>query len=101
MASYTFVEPILATVRVPVATNPDGNIAISGDEITGNKSIVFSYTKRDATAQEILYGTSADSENATTTGIVSTFIEYILGGIIDPVGIKRTISQTTTYDEGE
>lgn len=97
MDSYSFVEPEVASVRIPVGINADGEIAVSGDDVAGTKNVAFTYTKRDATANEILYGTS-DTSTISTTGIVSTFLEYILGTTVTKGGMKRTIIQLTGAD---
>lgn len=98
MAQFNFADPTVASVRVPVGLNPDGDIAVSGEDIAGTKSLQFTYTKTNATADEILYGTS-DTSNITTTGIVSTFINFLLDATADPLGMKRTIVQNTVYGE--
>lgn len=90
-----FVNPDIASLRVPVYTNEDGEIATSGDTITGSKSITFSYTKYDATANELINGATSGS---STTGIVTTFINFLLGATTDQLGIKRTIVQTTAEE---
>lgn len=90
-----FVNPDIASLRVPVYTNADGEIAISGDTITGTKNITFSYTKYNATANELIHGAASGS---STTGIVTTFINFLLKATTDELGIKRTIVQTTAED---
>lgn len=95
--AYTFSEPAIASIRIPIGLNADGEIAVQGDDVAGSKNLQFTYTKRDATAQEILFGDDVSSEgSATTTGIVSTFLTFMLGAYTDPLGMKRTIVQPVT-----
>lgn len=89
-----FVNPEIASLRVPIYLNDNGEIAIEGDTIAGAKNITFTYTKYDATAQELYQG-SNDTYSDSTTGIITTFVNYLLGGSTDRLSIKRTIVQTT------
>ena len=92
--AYTFSEPAIASIRVPVGLNENGEIAVDGDDVAANKNLQFTYTKRDATANEILFGSDVGSEeSATTTGIISTFLTFMLSAYVDPLGMKRTIVQ--------
>lgn len=96
-----FVDPDIASLRVPIYLNADGEIAIDGDTIAGSKNFTFTYTKYNATAQELYHGTTeAIAVSNSTTGIISTFIEYLLGSTTDSLGIKRTIVQTTRETSG-
>lgn len=94
MAVYEFLNPIAATVRFTINTNADGDIATENDTITGTKTMNFTYTKLDATAQEIIYGTTMNVYQDTKSGIGTTFIEYLLGGSIVENATRRTIVQT-------
>lgn len=89
-----FQNPTTANLRVPVSTNDDGDIAIEGDDIAGNKNFNFTNTKVSATAYELIYGSIyTPGIEPTTSGIVTTFIEYLLGSEFVETGIKRTVVQ--------
>lgn len=97
--AYQFIDPDVASIRVPIYTNANGDIAIEGDDTAGSKNMTFSYTKVDATAQEIIFGSTGEESEASTTGIITTFITYLLGASYNALGIKRTLVQNTTRAE--
>lgn len=96
-----FINPITATVRFTINTNANGDIATGNDTTAGSKTMNFTYTKATATAQEIIYGSNADSSATTTSGIATTFIEYLLDGSIIPYETRRTTVQTTQQISGD
>lgn len=92
---YSFTTPDTASVRVPVGVNEDGDIATGDEVVVETKTLQFSYTATTATAEEIIYGENALHDAITKSGIITTFIDYLLGATAEPYGMKRTIVQAT------
>lgn len=84
--AYTFEYDKTATIKVPVATNENGNIATSGQTAAGNKNVTIKGLKKDAT-------------HAQTSAFLSAFVGGIADGTYDGANIEGTIKFKTVESE--
>lgn len=86
--------PVICTIKIPIDTNADGDIASGNDTKAGSKTFTFNYIKADATPNEVIYGSNQEG----TAGVITTFIGYLLDAEVYVEDLKRTttdiISQT-------
>lgn len=85
-------SPAICTIKMPIQLNSNGDIASGNDVIAGNKTFTFNYVKADAEPNIVIYGSDQDS----TTGLITTFIGYLLDSEIYIEGIRRVETDTIT-----
>ena len=80
--AYAFQTDNVATLKVSVATNANGNIKTAGQDAAGNKNISLPGLKKDAT-------------HAQASAVVNALVGGIAGGTYDPATMEGTIKFKT------
>lgn len=88
--AYQWSDEPLASFRLPVSTNIDGDIAGDGDTVTGTRTVTFGYVDNAAALTVLVEGNAISPYEIK--GLGGVFIEYLFGGEYVISGAKKSVT---------